>query len=69
MSNTDITLSIARDLKDLQTALYGTQALARVRGLDPVHEFDRTAVAALIEREAGRANAIVNALAKHEALR
>lgn len=62
MADSDTTSSTTADLEDLLTALYAIQALAHVLGLDPAHRFDRTAVAALIEREAGRASGIVDAL-------
>jgi hypothetical protein len=58
--------STATDLEELLTALYEIQALAQVLGLDPAHVFDRTAIATLIEREAGRASGIVDALIKRE---
>ncbi len=61
------TMSLAaRDLEDVRTVLYAIQALAQALGLDPAHEFDRTALAALIEREASRASGIVDALINRE---
>lgn len=62
MVNSNNLSSTATDLEELLMALYAIQALAQVLGLDPTHRFDRTAVAALIEREAGRASRIVDAL-------
>lgn len=44
---------------DLLDALGAIQALGQVLGLDPAETFDRTAAAAMIEREARRASAIV----------
>ena len=46
---------------DLLEALYAIRALAQTLTFDPAHEFDRTAIVVLIEREAQRAIAIVGA--------
>jgi hypothetical protein len=66
VANGNILSSTERDLEEVRTALYAIQALAQVLGLDPSHVFDRTAIATLIEREAGRASGIVDALIKRE---
>jgi hypothetical protein len=58
--NSNSLSSTATDFEELLTALYAIQALAHLLGLDPTHRFDRTAVAALIEREAGlRAGSLI----------
>jgi hypothetical protein len=62
VANSHSLSSTAADLEKMLTALYAIRALAQVLGLDPAHRFDRTAVAALIEREAVRASGIVDAL-------
>ena len=62
MANSNTPAPITGDLEDVLLALYAIRALADVLGLDPAHEFDRTAIAALIEREASRASGIVDAL-------
>jgi hypothetical protein len=51
---------------DALTTLYAVQALAATLQLDPAHRFDRTAIAALIEREARRVCALVAALSQRE---